>query len=305
MHGSGPPKHVRRDVSIARRRFWNVEVGGESAHALVEAEARKRLSRCGTEHMALGIFHPVYPDEAPQDTCGLVPQRAVAPLPALSVQAHMSWTVQGELFDPQVGDLLHAGAGIVEEQQQCAVAQRKLAVAWESSEKCLDFFSRERMHRRLRAALDRNRRDLLALSQSIRVATRNELEERVKGAESLIACGNAIVPLLFEMSKKRQYPFKAEIFWREFADLTMSVGSGKLKEQTQSITVAAHRALPQALLLDEVAHEELLHPCTESGGGHGRPSRYGGAAYASKRALASSSRSLVIVRYTAVLCGLT
>ena len=127
----------------------------------------------------------------------------------------------------------------------------------------------------------------------------------MKGAESLIARGNAVVPLLFEMSKKRQYPFEAEIFGREFADLTMSVGRGELQEQTQSVAVAAHRALPQALLFDEVAQEELLHQCTESGGGHGRPSWHGGAAYASKRALAASSSSLVIVRYTAVLCGLT
>src|ERR1700686_1028284 len=157
MHGSGSPKHMGRDVSIASRRFWNIEVGGESTHALVEAETRERFSRCSTEHMALGIPHAVCLDEAPQYTCGLGPQRTVAPLPALPVQTHMSWTVQGELFDPQVGDLLHAGAGIVEEQQQCAVAQRKLAVAGESSEKCLDLFTRERVHRRLRAALNRDR----------------------------------------------------------------------------------------------------------------------------------------------------
>ena len=68
------------------------------------------------------------------------------------------------------------------------------------------------MHRRLRAAFDRDRRDLLALAESIRVATRDELEECVKGTESLVAGGNTIVPLLFEMSKKRKYPFEAEIF---------------------------------------------------------------------------------------------
>ena len=151
-------------MSVACRRVANSEVGGESTHALVESETRERFSRCRKEHVALGIPHAVCLDEAPKDTCRLVPQRTVAPLPALPVQTHMSWTVQGELFDPQVGDLLHAGAGIVEEQQQCAVAHRKLTVAGESSEKCLDFFTRERVHRRLRAALDRDRRDLLALA---------------------------------------------------------------------------------------------------------------------------------------------
>src|SRR5271155_4958877 len=108
MHGSGSPKHMRRDVSIARPRVANGEVGGESTHALVEAETRERFSRCGTEHVALGIPHAVGLDEAPKNTCGLVPQRTVAPLPALPVQTHMRWTIQGELFDPQIGDLLHS-----------------------------------------------------------------------------------------------------------------------------------------------------------------------------------------------------
>src|SRR5579862_6116348 len=115
MHGSGSPKYMRRDVTIARRQVANGEIDGESTHALVEAETRERLSRGRKEHMALGVHHAVSLDEAPQDTCGLVPQRTVAPLPALPVQTHMRWTVQGELFDPQVGDLLHAGAGVVEE----------------------------------------------------------------------------------------------------------------------------------------------------------------------------------------------
>jgi hypothetical protein len=82
MHGSGPPKHMRRDVNIARRGVANGEVGGESTHALVEAETRERFSRCGTEYVALGVPHAVCLDEAPQDTCGLVPQRTVAPLVA-------------------------------------------------------------------------------------------------------------------------------------------------------------------------------------------------------------------------------
>ena len=85
---------MRRDVSIARHRVANDEVGGESAHALVEAETRERFSRCGTEYMALGIPHAVGLDEAPQDTCGLVPQRTVAPLVAFPVQTHMRRTIQ-------------------------------------------------------------------------------------------------------------------------------------------------------------------------------------------------------------------
>ena len=81
----GSPEDMRRDVSLARHRVANRQIGGESTHALVEAETRERFSRCGTEHMTLGIPHAVGLDEAPKDTCGLLPQRTVAPLVALPV----------------------------------------------------------------------------------------------------------------------------------------------------------------------------------------------------------------------------
>jgi len=52
-------------------------------------------------------------DETPEDTSGLVPQRAVAPLAAFTMQPHMGRTIKSELLNPQVGDLLHPRAGIV------------------------------------------------------------------------------------------------------------------------------------------------------------------------------------------------
>ncbi len=61
---------------------------------------------------------------------GLVPERAGPPLVALAVQAHGRVLAEVEVLDAQVGGFLDAGAGVVEEQQQGAVAQREPAVGW-------------------------------------------------------------------------------------------------------------------------------------------------------------------------------
>ena len=52
---------------------------------------------------------------------------------------------------------------LIEEQQQCAVAKPETALVGQSSEEGLDFVTCERAHDRLRAALDWDRRDLLAI----------------------------------------------------------------------------------------------------------------------------------------------
>ena len=54
---------------------------------------------------------------------GLRPERADPPFVALAVQAHPRLRPQVEMLDAQVGDLLHAGAGVVEQEEEGAITQ--------------------------------------------------------------------------------------------------------------------------------------------------------------------------------------
>ena len=68
---------------------------------------------------------------------GLLPQRALPPLVPFTVQPHPRWRVEGQVLGAQIRDLLHAGAGVIEKQQQRPVAQCEPAAVWQSIEESL------------------------------------------------------------------------------------------------------------------------------------------------------------------------
>ena len=127
VDGGGMPEGVRADPSAGS---GVVEAGGVPADDLVDAVAGERLP-AGGEHRGrraravavLGL------EQLLERAGGLLPERAGAPFVAFAVQADGRVLAEVEVPGAQVGGLLDAGAGVVEEQDQRAVAQCERAVA--------------------------------------------------------------------------------------------------------------------------------------------------------------------------------
>src|SRR6266540_7115824 len=121
-----------------------IEVPGVAADDLVDAEASKRVTGRRSEHRRLGPLRRVRRvKQLGQERCGLAPQRAGAPLVALSVETDESRLAELKVPDPQVSDLLHPRPGVVEEQEQGAVSQGESPRPREAAEQRLDLVGLE------------------------------------------------------------------------------------------------------------------------------------------------------------------
>src|SRR5918995_5612402 len=91
---------------------------------LVEAETGERTGTMRGEERPGRRRRRGRLSEQPGDRVdGLRPERANPPFVALAVEAHPWLRSQVEMLDAQVGDLLHARAGIIEHEEEGAVAQ--------------------------------------------------------------------------------------------------------------------------------------------------------------------------------------
>jgi hypothetical protein len=83
---------------------------------------------------------------------------------------------QVEVLRAQAGDLLGAGAGVVEEQDQGAVPQRERAVAGQVVQEVFDLVALEEPGFGRGGALDRDGRDLLAGGEHVGGASGDVVE---------------------------------------------------------------------------------------------------------------------------------
>ncbi|MCY1313746.1 hypothetical protein D9M70_642960 [compost metagenome] len=96
-----------------------------------------------------------------------------------------------------------------------------------------------------------------------------------------------------------------QMFQRQFADAE-PVGAGyEDQKQAQAVPIASDRARLQPLVSRQVLQEVAVNDRRKGLLRHGAPPPDDIGANDSKRWLAASSSSLVMVRYTAVLLGLT
>lgn len=109
------------------------------------------------------------------------------------------------------------------------------------------------------------------------------------------------MPILLQVPQEREHALEVEILDLQTADGMPRVVRDERQEQPNGVAVTANRALAQALLRTEIVEKEVVHEGAHGEVTHDRTSRRTGLANASKRWLAASRSSLVIVRYTAVL----
>ncbi len=105
-----------------------------AAHNLVDARSSERTAVGGEDSRVGGVRGAERFDQRAQHVGGLAPQRAGAPLVALAVEADERVLSEVEVPDAQVGHLLHARPGVVEEQEQRPVPQSQRTVARQAGE---------------------------------------------------------------------------------------------------------------------------------------------------------------------------
>ena len=124
-------------------RLWTASIPGSRMPAddLVDSDARQRLSPSRTERRPLRCC-TVLDKERPKQRHCLVPERTEMPLAPLAVQMDSRRQIKLEMFDTKIGDFLGPGTGVVEKQQERAIAQRETTFSRQGSEQrrdCLAF----------------------------------------------------------------------------------------------------------------------------------------------------------------------
>ena len=183
-----------------------------------------------------------------------------------------------EVLDAQIGGLLHARAGVVEEQDQRPVAEREASVAWHATEQRLDLVAFEEVCLRRRDALDRDRGDLLADSEHLRRSGGDVLEQAVDRGEPLVAGADVVAAVLFEVSQEREDPLQGEILERQARDPAALLRGEEHEQQPDRVAVAAHRTRAQSVDRDQVVEEVGVQELPERlccSSRHLRPDRFG------------------------------
>jgi hypothetical protein len=120
VNGGGVSEGVRADPSSGAR---VIEACSMPPHDLVDAEACEWLSVCREDwHLRRGWWWIHGLEQRSQKRRRLVPEWAGAPLVALAVQAYEWVVTEIEVFNTQIGSLLNTRSGVVEEENEGAVA---------------------------------------------------------------------------------------------------------------------------------------------------------------------------------------
>ena len=279
---------------VAGRRPFRVAC--VSADDLVDAEASEGTFAAGDEdgHHG-GWLRPSGLEHVPQQLSRLRPEGTAAPLVALAVEPDTGLVLQVEVRDAQVGDLLHASAGVVEQQQESTVAEGEGAVGREPAEKLRDLFALEEMRLGRRGALDSDRRDPLGGREAFGTPPREKLEEGPQDRKSMVSGSPVIVPLLLQMLEEALYALGGHILGRELRQATRPVVGYERQEEPQPIPVCPGRGGSEALLERQLVHEERVQQRTKRRCHRGTSSRTS-SAHARNRSFAWLRSSGVIVR---------
>jgi hypothetical protein len=105
---------------------------------------------------------------------------------------------ENEVADRQACRFLDPGTGVVQEQQESAVAQRGVPCCRQACDQCLNLIALQELGRRWRRPFPRNCRDALRFGERLRYLAGQEAEEGVQAGEALIARTDVIAGLLVD-----------------------------------------------------------------------------------------------------------
>ena len=123
---------------------------------------------------------------------GLRPQRTHPPFVSFPVQPYPE-SCEVQMLDTQVGDFLHPGAGVVEKQQEEAIARGVRPLRGQPVKECDDVRTLQETRLWWGDPLDRNRGHLLTHRQSIGGTAGEILEEACEHGPPMIARAHVVV----------------------------------------------------------------------------------------------------------------
>ena len=202
---------------------------------------------------------------------------------ALSVQAHPRLCSEFQVLHPEVCDFLHATAGVVQQQQECAVAERVAAVGWQLMKERFDLVPVEKAGFGRRDAFTRNCGDLLCDRKALRRAPPQKLEERMEDGQPMVACAPMIVALVFQVLEESQDAIERQRFEGDLRQPARHIACEECEKQPQRIAISLDRARPKALLQREFVGEESVKQRAKRRRTHDLTLRMSGSAQCSKR----------------------
>jgi hypothetical protein len=213
--------------------------------------------------------------------------------------------LQLEVLDAEVGHLLDASTGVVQEKEEHAIAECVAPAGRQSREEGADFVALQEVGFRRSGPLAGDGRYALADREQLRISAREVLEEGVDGRQALVASPDVVAANLLQVPQEPKDSLEGQVLDDQPRDPGLLVRCYELQKKSQRVPIAADGGRPQAFEGDQVIDEERVEGLTEWLRCHGDTSRRIGPAAASKRRLASQRSSSVMVRYTAVEAGLT
>ena len=141
----------------------------------------------------------------------------------------------------QVGGLLDAGSGVIEEQHQGAVAQGQAPAGGQAGDQVLDLVLFQEPGLGRGGPFYRDGGHLLAGAEQLGVAAGQVLEQAVHRGQPLVAGAHVVAPVLLKVAQEAEDTVEGEVPEPETGDLAALVRSGEHQQQPDGVPVAAPR----------------------------------------------------------------
>jgi hypothetical protein len=139
------------------------------------------------------------------------------------------------VLDPEIRHFLHSAAGVVQHQQQRAIAESKVALARQPMKECRDLVSVKKTGFGWWDTFARNRSDLLRDGKTLRHSPTQKLKESMQDRQPMVARSPVIVACIFEMLEESQDAVERERIEGDLRKPTGYIGGHEAEKEPQSI----------------------------------------------------------------------
>jgi hypothetical protein len=141
------------------------------------------------------------------------------------------------MLDAQVSDLLHAGARVVEQEEEGAITLGVSSVCGQPSQERLDFVALQEERLWGRRALDGDRGHLLRHRQILRTSTREKLEEGPQDRQPVIPRPPMIVSRRLEILEEPKDAIEREGLAGDLREPTRHVARDEHEKEAKTVSV--------------------------------------------------------------------
>ena len=287
--------HVRCDAPAAYRGVF-VQECRVSADDLVDTEPRQGAATLRAEDGILRRGGVVTGDELLQARGGFRPDGTRAPLVALSVQTHARPVQKLQMPDAEVRGLLDARAGVVQHEEERAIAFSGPRTGREAGKEGFHLAAVHVTGLRRRYAFGGHAEDPLRGRHALRHPIADVRKEGAQHRQPMVSRAHVIVSIRFERPEEGQDAVGGQGAQGERNHGPADVLRDKAQEEPHPVAIARDGRRTESLRHRQIVDEERMENLPERERRHGRLPVRSGRASCSNRLLASARRSAVIVR---------